>query len=148
MNNDMAVQKALPFFQDGGSIFLTASIGGSKGFEGASVYSATKAAIRSFARSWSVDLKDRKIRVNAVSPGSIATPMATSAGRGLTEEKAVAGLGSRSRRVIMSWLRKQFKKSALNSVPLGRVGNPDEIAKPSPSLHPMTAVISQVLNCS
>jgi NAD(P)-dependent dehydrogenase (short-subunit alcohol dehydrogenase family) len=124
-----AVQKALPLFQDGGSIIITASIGGSKGFEGASVYSATKAAIRSFARSWSVDLKDRKIRVNAVSPGSIATPMATTAAMRLTEEEAVARLGSRSRRVILSWLRKQFKKSALNSVPLGSVGNPDEIAK-------------------
>jgi NAD(P)-dependent dehydrogenase (short-subunit alcohol dehydrogenase family) len=123
------VQKALPLFQDGGSIIMTASIGGSKGFEGASVYSATKAAIRSFARSWSVDLKDRKIRVNAVSPGLIATPMATTAAMRLTEEEAVAGLGSRSRRVILSWLRKQFKKSALNRVPLGRVGNPDEIAK-------------------
>jgi NAD(P)-dependent dehydrogenase (short-subunit alcohol dehydrogenase family) len=51
-------------------------VGGSKGFEGISVYDATKAAIRSFARSWTVDLKNRKIRVNAVSPGPIATPMA------------------------------------------------------------------------
>ncbi|MFZ0512805.1 MAG: SDR family oxidoreductase [Candidatus Nitrosopolaris sp.] len=70
-----SVQKALPLFQDGGSIILTASIGGSKGFEGVSVYGATKAAIRSFARSWTVDLKDRKIRVNAISPGQIDTPM-------------------------------------------------------------------------
>jgi NAD(P)-dependent dehydrogenase (short-subunit alcohol dehydrogenase family) len=69
------VQKALPLFQDGGSIILTASVGGSKGVEGLSGYGATKAAIRSFARSWTVDLKHRKIRVNAVSPGLIYTPM-------------------------------------------------------------------------
>ena len=70
-----AVQKALPLFQDGGSIILIASVAGSKGFGGDSVYSATKAAIRSFARSWTVDLKNRKIRVNAISPGLIETPM-------------------------------------------------------------------------
>lgn len=64
------VQKALPLFQDGGSIILTASINSSKGFETSTVYSATKAAIRSFARTWTVDLKHRKIRVNAISPGS------------------------------------------------------------------------------
>jgi NAD(P)-dependent dehydrogenase (short-subunit alcohol dehydrogenase family) len=68
------VQKG-PLFQDGGSIILIASVAGSKGFEGSTVYSATKAAIRSFARSWTVDLKNRKIRVNAVSPGVIETPM-------------------------------------------------------------------------
>jgi NAD(P)-dependent dehydrogenase (short-subunit alcohol dehydrogenase family) len=105
------VQKALPLFQDGGSIILTASIGGSKGFEGCSVYGATKAAIRSFERSWTVDLKHRKIRVNAVSPGVIATPMATSMGMGLSEEQV-----------------EQFKKNVLGIVPLGRMGNPDEIA--------------------
>ena len=78
------VQKALPLFQDGGSIILTASVGGSKGFEGVSVYSATKAAVRSFARSWTVDLKHRKIRVNAVSPGMISTPMLSGQGMGLS----------------------------------------------------------------
>ena len=106
------VQKALPLFHDGGSIILTASVGGSKGFEGVSAYSATKAAVRSFARSWTVDLKHRKIRVNAVSPGMISTPMLSGQGMGLSEEQV-----------------EQFKKSVLNSVPLGRVGNPDEIAK-------------------
>ena len=106
------VQKALPLFQDGGSIILTASIGGSKGFEGVSVYGATKAAIRSFARSWTVDLKHRKIRVNAVSPGVISTPMLSGHGMGLSEEQV-----------------EQFKKNVLNNVPLGRLGNPDEIAK-------------------
>ena len=68
------VQKALPLFQDGGSIILNASIVASRGFEGLSVYSATKAAVRSFARSWTVELKNHKIRVNAISPGLIDTP--------------------------------------------------------------------------
>jgi NAD(P)-dependent dehydrogenase (short-subunit alcohol dehydrogenase family) len=95
-----------------GSIILTSSVGGSKGFEGVSVYSATKAAVRSFARSWTVDLKHRKIRVNAVSPGMISTPMLSGQGMGLIEEQV-----------------EQFKKTVLNNVPLGRVGNPDEIAK-------------------
>ncbi len=73
-----------------------------------SVYAATKAAIRSFGRSWTVELKDRKIRVNAISPGPIATP----ARSGWPEEQI-----------------EQFKKSVVNRVPLGRMGNPDEIAK-------------------
>ena len=60
------VQKALPLFQDGGSIILTASVNASKGFEATSIYSATKAAVRSFAGCWTVDLKHRKIRVNAI----------------------------------------------------------------------------------
>jgi NAD(P)-dependent dehydrogenase (short-subunit alcohol dehydrogenase family) len=91
---------------------LTASVGGSKAFEGVSVYGATKAAIRSFARSWTVDLKHRKIRVNAVSPGFIDTPMATGASMGLSEEQV-----------------EEFKKNVLSMVPLGRMGHPDEIAK-------------------
>jgi NAD(P)-dependent dehydrogenase (short-subunit alcohol dehydrogenase family) len=94
------VQKALPLFQDGGSIILTASVAGSKGAHG-SVYGAAKAAVRSFARSWTVDLKHRKIRVNAVSPGVISTPM----------------------------LSGQFKSNILNTVPMKRVGNPEEVAK-------------------
>ncbi len=106
------VLKALPLFQDGGSIILTASIGGSKGFEGVSVYAATKAAIRSFARSWTVDLKNRKIRVNAVSPGAISTPMASSTGMGLSTEQF-----------------EQLKTSLVNAVPLGRMGYPEEIAQ-------------------
>jgi NAD(P)-dependent dehydrogenase (short-subunit alcohol dehydrogenase family) len=61
------VQKALPLFQDGGSIILNASVAASKGFEATSVYSATKAAIRSFARTWIADLKQRKIRVKTIS---------------------------------------------------------------------------------
>src|SRR5262245_10232366 len=68
------VQKALPLMPPGSSIVLNASIVGSKGFPSNSVYSATKAAVRSFARTWTTDLKERHIRVNAVSPGSIDTP--------------------------------------------------------------------------
>ena len=68
------VQKALPLLLPGGSIVLNASIVATKGSQALSVYSATKAAVRSFARTWSVDLKDRKIRVNAISPGIIPTP--------------------------------------------------------------------------
>src|SRR3954463_4641933 len=68
------VQKALPLFSDGGSIILNASIVSIKGMPAFSVYSATKAAVRSFARTWTMDLKDRNIRVNALSPGPIATP--------------------------------------------------------------------------
>ena len=94
-------------FQDGGSIILTASVGGSKGYEGLSVYDATKAAIRSFARSWTVDLKHRKIRVNAVSPGPIDTPMTRT-----TDES-----------------KKQLIKNFLSTIPLGRMGTPDEVAK-------------------
>jgi NAD(P)-dependent dehydrogenase (short-subunit alcohol dehydrogenase family) len=69
------VQKALPILQDGSSIILKSSIGASKATEGLSVYSATKAAIRSFARIWTLELRHRKLRVNAVSPGSIDTPI-------------------------------------------------------------------------
>src|SRR5713226_6400581 len=68
------VQKALPLLQDGGSIVLNASIVSITGSPSLSVYSATKAAVRSFARTWSVDLKERKIRVNAISPGVVPTP--------------------------------------------------------------------------
>src|SRR5271168_4457267 len=76
-----SVQKALPLFADGGSILLNASIAASKGFGAMSVYSATKAAVRSFARTWTSDLKDRRIRVNAISPGPIDTPIFDAPGR-------------------------------------------------------------------
>jgi len=65
------VQKALPLFRDGGSIILNTSVANAMGLPGASVYAASKAAVRSFARTWTAELKDRKIRVNALSPGSI-----------------------------------------------------------------------------
>jgi len=104
------VQKALPLFHEGGSIILNASIATSKGFEAFSVYNATKAAVRSFARSWTVDLKHRKIRINAISPGPIDTPIFYSST--LTEEEV-----------------NQIKASLVTAVPIGRIGSPDEIAK-------------------
>jgi NAD(P)-dependent dehydrogenase (short-subunit alcohol dehydrogenase family) len=69
------VQKALPLFNDGGSIIMTGSVASVKGFPGFGVYAASKAALRSFARTWLNELKGRKIRVNVLSPGPIATPM-------------------------------------------------------------------------
>jgi NAD(P)-dependent dehydrogenase (short-subunit alcohol dehydrogenase family) len=103
------VQKALPLFQDGGSIILNASIAGSKGMEAFSVYGAAKAAVRSFARSWTVDLKHRKIRVNAISPGPIETPGFSNLG--LSEEQI-----------------KEFKTTVVAAVPMGRMGGADEVA--------------------
>ena len=104
------VQKALPLLTDGASIVLNASIVGSKGLSANSVYSATKAAVRSFARTWTTDLKSRHIRVNAVSPGPIDTP-------GLRELLASSETGQ------------QRSNSISTTVPLGRLGTPDEIAK-------------------
>ncbi len=75
------VQKALPLFNDGGSIFMNGSIASVKGFPGFGVYSASKAAVRSFARTWLLELKDRKIRVNVLSPGTIDTPILDPWGR-------------------------------------------------------------------
>jgi NAD(P)-dependent dehydrogenase (short-subunit alcohol dehydrogenase family) len=104
------VQKALPLLRDGSSIILNASITSSKGMQAFSVYSATKAAVRSFARCWTTDLKDRKIRVNAISPGPIDTPVYSQLA--LTEEQV-----------------RQLKTNLAASVPLGRMGSPDEVAK-------------------
>lgn len=104
------VQKALPLMPDGASIILNASIVASKGLPSNSVYSATKAAVRSFARTWTTDLKDRRIRVNAVSPGAIDTP-------GLSNLLASSEGGQ------------QRAKMIANTVPLGRFGTPNEIAK-------------------
>jgi NAD(P)-dependent dehydrogenase (short-subunit alcohol dehydrogenase family) len=104
------VQKALPLFRDGGSIILNASTIASMGTPAFSVYSATKAAVRNFARSWILDLADRHIRVNAVSPGPIATPGLE--GLAETEEQA-----------------RQFKAGMVANIPLGRIGAPDEVAK-------------------
>jgi NAD(P)-dependent dehydrogenase (short-subunit alcohol dehydrogenase family) len=104
-----SVQKGLPFINDGGSIVLNASIATTKGFPGISVYSATKAAVRSFARTWTNELRDRHIRVNAISPGHIDTP------------------------IFDSWQKgdelKKLKEDLAKNVPLGRLGDPDEIAK-------------------
>jgi len=104
------VQKALPLMPDGGSIILNASIVASKGLPANSVYSATKAAVRSFARTWTTDLKDRHIRVNAVSPGPILTP-------GLHDLMDSTGAGEQRLKMLSS------------TVPLGRLGAPSEIAK-------------------
>jgi NAD(P)-dependent dehydrogenase (short-subunit alcohol dehydrogenase family) len=101
------VQKALPLMPDGGSIILNASIVASKGFGGWSVYSATKAAVRSFARTWTRDLKDRRIRVNALSPGYIDT--------------------APWRSVTVAEMRANIMSSG--TVPLGRFGTADEVAK-------------------
>ena len=104
-----SVQKALPLMNDGGSIILTGSIADIKGFPAMSVYSATKAAVRYFARTWINDLRDRRMRVNVLSPGHIDTPILEDLqqGEGLTK----------------------MKKEMANNVPLGRLGDPDEIAK-------------------
>ncbi|HEV2498305.1 MAG TPA: SDR family oxidoreductase [Terriglobia bacterium] len=104
-----SVQKGLPFMNDGGSIILNASIVTTKGFPGLSVYSATKAAVRSFARTWTNELRGRHIRVNAISPGYIDTPIL----EGFQQGDALI----------------KMKEEFAKSVPLGRMGDPDEIAK-------------------
>jgi NAD(P)-dependent dehydrogenase (short-subunit alcohol dehydrogenase family) len=97
------VQKALPLFTDGGSILLNGSIANIKGFPSFSVYSASKAAVRSFARTWLVDLKELNIRVNILSPGTIDTAILDS----LDAE------------------RKEFLRS---QIPRGTMGRPEEVA--------------------
>jgi NAD(P)-dependent dehydrogenase (short-subunit alcohol dehydrogenase family) len=101
------IQNALPLMPDGGSIILNASIVASKGFANWSVYSATKAAVRSFARTWTADLKDRRIRVNALSPGYIDTAPWRSSD--------------------VAEVRANIESSG--TVPLGRFGTSDEVAK-------------------
>jgi NAD(P)-dependent dehydrogenase (short-subunit alcohol dehydrogenase family) len=100
-----AVQKALPLLIRGSSVILTGSIGSIKGFPSLSVYNASKAAVRSFARSWIVDLKGRDIRINVLSPGTTATP-------GLSH-----------------LMTDEDKTSVIATVPLGRLGMPDDLAK-------------------
>jgi NAD(P)-dependent dehydrogenase (short-subunit alcohol dehydrogenase family) len=97
------VQKALPLLRDGASVIMNGSIAGSKGFPGFSVYNASKAAVRSFARTWTNDLKARKIRVNTLSPGPIDTP-------------AFDGVAP------------EVKEGFASIVPLGRLGRSEEIA--------------------
>jgi NAD(P)-dependent dehydrogenase (short-subunit alcohol dehydrogenase family) len=98
------VQKALPLLNDGGSIILTGSVASAKGTPAFTVYGASKAAIRNFVRGWTVELKDRRIRSNVLSPGPIATPLTVA-----QPEEAIEML--------------------LSSIPMGRVGQPDEVAK-------------------
>ncbi|GAX45927.1 short-chain dehydrogenase/reductase SDR [Tolypothrix sp. NIES-4075] len=104
------VQKALPLLPEGASIILNASITSIKGTPAFSVYSATKAAVRSFARNWILDLRERKIRVNAISPGVVPTP-------------GYDHLGLNDQQL------QEFVDSQASTIPLGRVGTPDEIAK-------------------
>jgi NAD(P)-dependent dehydrogenase (short-subunit alcohol dehydrogenase family) len=104
------VQKALPLMPDGSAIILNGSIVSTVGSPALSVYSATKAALRSFARNWTIDLKDRKIRVNVVSPGPIDTP-------------GLDGLGGNLVPTA------ELKKQLVSQVPMGRLGTADEIAK-------------------
>jgi NAD(P)-dependent dehydrogenase (short-subunit alcohol dehydrogenase family) len=99
-------QKALPLMPDGGTIILNGSIVSIKGFPNFSVYSATKAAVRSFARSWTTDLKSRGIRVNVVSPGPIDTPLLNETFANPDDMKALS-----------------------STVVMGRLGRPEELAK-------------------
>jgi NAD(P)-dependent dehydrogenase (short-subunit alcohol dehydrogenase family) len=103
------VQKALPLMNNGGAIILNGSIATIKGFPDISVYSATKAAVRSFARTWTNELRERRIRVNTISPGHIDTPIF----EGWQQGDALV----------------KMKEQLANNVPLGRMGDPDEIAK-------------------
>jgi NAD(P)-dependent dehydrogenase (short-subunit alcohol dehydrogenase family) len=105
------VQKALPLMPDGASIVLNGSMVSGMGVPAFGVYAATKAALRSFARTWSVDLRDRKIRVNVIAPGTVVTP-AYQTELGMNDEQI-----------------KQFTAQAASVTPLGRTGTPDEIAK-------------------
>jgi NAD(P)-dependent dehydrogenase (short-subunit alcohol dehydrogenase family) len=104
------VQKALPLLVDGGVILLTSSLVASKGMPGNSLYAATKAAIRNLTRSWMVDLKDRHIRVNAISPGAIETPGLKSA----APDAAAA---------------KGMMDHFASLIPAGRIGQPEDVAK-------------------
>ncbi|CAF1045572.1 unnamed protein product [Rotaria sordida] len=104
------VQKALPILIDGGSIILIGSVSSVKGHPTAGIYSASKAAIRSFARCWMVDLEERKIRVNTLSPGSIETTMF----RNVANSEVV---------------KATFITDIIATVPLNRLGTPDETAK-------------------
>jgi NAD(P)-dependent dehydrogenase (short-subunit alcohol dehydrogenase family) len=103
------VQKLLPLMKTGGSILLNVSVAGSSGFAGLSVYNATKAAVRSFARTWTSDLKGSGIRVNAISPGPIDTEGFVAVAP--TPEAAA-----------------EMKAGFATAVPLGRIGTPDEVA--------------------
>jgi NAD(P)-dependent dehydrogenase (short-subunit alcohol dehydrogenase family) len=105
------VQGALPLMSAGSAIVLNASLVSIKGNPAFSVYSATKAALRSFARNWAVDLKGKGIRVNAVSPGVVPTP-GYHTSLGMTEQQL-----------------DDFIQSVIPAIPLGRTGTPDEIAK-------------------
>ena len=97
------VQKALPLLRDGASVIMTGSIASIKGFEGFSIYNASKAAVRSFARSWTTDLKARRIRVNVIAPGPIDT-------------------------AIFEGTPPEVKEQFVSLIPMGRIGQPEDIA--------------------
>ena len=107
------VQKALPLLNDGGSIILNSSNTNAKGSDGIGVYAAIKAALRSFARTWASELRDRKIRVNVVSPGATDTP-------GIASLAAEMFPGPNA--------AQQFEEYQISTVPLARYGTPDEVA--------------------
>src|SRR2546425_6895523 len=98
------VQKALPLLVEGGSIILIGSVASVKGTSSFGVYGATKAALRSFARTWTTDLKERRVRTNVLSPGPIKTPLSDR-----LSSDAIARI--------------------VSTVPMGRMGEPDEIAR-------------------
>jgi NAD(P)-dependent dehydrogenase (short-subunit alcohol dehydrogenase family) len=104
------VQKLLPLIKDGGSIILNSSIAGSMGMDSFSMYSGAKAAVRNFARGWANDLKSRRIRVNAISPGVVITP-------------GYSGLGMNDDQI------KEYAAQSATKTPSGRTGEPEEIAK-------------------
>lgn len=106
------VQKALPVLRDGASVILNASVVSIKGMENLSLYSATKAAVRSLARSWTLELKGRQIRVNALSPGMVPT------------EGYNTGF-----KMDAEQIKAFTSHAAATTIPMGRVGTPDEIAK-------------------
>jgi NAD(P)-dependent dehydrogenase (short-subunit alcohol dehydrogenase family) len=103
------VQSALPLMREGGSIILTSSIASQKVLEGHAVYAGTKAAIEAFARSWALELKGRRIRVNVLSPGPVDTPI-------------LAKLG------VAPETQHEFEAQTAQAIPLGRLGRPDELA--------------------
>ncbi|AWM85534.1 SDR family NAD(P)-dependent oxidoreductase [Microvirga sp. 17 mud 1-3] len=103
------VQRVLPLIREGGSIILTSSIASEKVLEGHAVYAGTKAAVEAFARSWALELKDRRIRVNVLSPGPVDTPI-------------LAKLG------VAAEARLEFEAQTAQAIPLGRLGRPDELA--------------------
>lgn len=103
------VQKMLPLMPYGSSVILTSSIAHHKALNGHNIYAATKAALRSFARSWTYDLKDRGIRVNSISPGPIATPIISK--MGVTHQD-----------------REAFDRQVISQIPAGRFGKPEEVA--------------------
>jgi len=104
------VQKLIPLMRDGGAVILTGSIASEKVLEGHAVYAGSKAAIGAFARSWAIELKSRRIRVNVLSPGPVDTAILDKLG-------------------VPAEMRASFEKSMAEAIPLGRMGQPEELAK-------------------